>query len=387
MSVLNALSVSRRPAAAFVVVGLFWGCFAAYIPVIKAQLGASDGLFGALLLGSAVGLVSSMWLAPMADRMLRGRGMQVGVIALSLAWLIPGQITAPLVFAVSMAFVGLASGLLDVIMNARVSELEAEHNRPLMNANHGMFSLAYAAAALIVGITREVGLPPVPVFAGFGLFCALLIPFVRMDVAVVAAAEGDSGRYPLWPIMLCGGIVLVAFMSEATVEAWSALHVERTLGGGAAEGAFGPAMLGLTMAAGRFSGQMLAERLREINVVITAALIAATGAIIAAFAATPVAAYVGFGVLGLGVSVIGPLALALVGKLVAPHLRTEAISRVAVIGFSGFFFAPVLMGQMSQAFGLRVAFAGVAGLLILAVPLALLAARQPHQLRAEQARI
>ncbi|MFT5626477.1 MAG: hypothetical protein ACI8Z0_002987, partial [Lentimonas sp.] len=44
MSVLNALYISRRPAAAFVIVGLFWGCFAAYVPVIKDQLGASDGL-------------------------------------------------------------------------------------------------------------------------------------------------------------------------------------------------------------------------------------------------------------------------------------------------------------------------------------------------------
>ena len=77
----------------------------------------------------------------------------------------------------------------------------------------------------------------------------------------------------MWPILLCGGIVLIAFMSEATVEAWSALHVERTLGGGAAEGALGPAMLGLTMAFGRFSGQAVAERLREVHVLIGASIL------------------------------------------------------------------------------------------------------------------
>lgn len=375
MSVLNALVLSRRPAAAFVVVGLFWGCFAAHVPVIKAQLGASDALFGVLLLGSATGLVSSMWLAPRADRVLRGRGMQVGVVALSLVWLLPTQATVPLVFAATMALVGLASGLLDVVMNARVSELEARHSRPLMNANHAMFSVAYAAAALIVGMTREAGVPPTYVFAGLSVFCILLVPFIHMDVANVVAEDGYSGRYPLWPILLCGAIVLVAFMSEATVEAWSALHVERTLGGGAAEGALGPAMLGLTMAFGRFSGQVVAERFREVTVVIIAALISASGAIIAAVAPTPMMAYLGFGILGLGVSVIGPMGLALVGKLVAPHLRTEAISRVAVIGFSGFFFAPMLMGLLSEAFGLRVAFAAVAVLLVSAAPLAMAVSR------------
>ena len=377
MSILNALSVSRRPAAAFVVIGMFWGCFAAYVPVIKDQLGASDALFGTLLLGSATGLVSAMWLAPRADRILGARGMQVGAVALAVAWLLPGQVMNPWLFAVSMAFVGLCSGLLDVIMNARVSELEAKHNRPLMNVNHAMFSVAYVVGAVLVSFTREAGLPPLPVFAGFGVVALLMLPLMRMEVTYVAADEGYAGRYPLWPIALCGAIVLVAFMSEATVEAWSALHVERTLGGGAAEGALGPAMLGLTMAIGRFSGQAVAERMREVTILLGASVMAATGAVIAALAPTPVVAYVGFGVLGLGVSVIGPIGLALVGKLVAPHLRTEAISRTAVIGFSGFFFAPMLMGLMSEAFGLRMAFLGVAVLLLSAVPLAFLIKRQP----------
>ncbi len=385
MSVLNALSVSRRPAAAFVVVGVFWGCFAAHVPVIKAQLGANDAVFGLLLLGSATGLVSAMWLAPRADRVLGGRGMQVGVVFLSLAWLLPGWMTLPLLFAATMALVGLASGLLDVVMNARVSELEAKHDRPLMNANHAMFSVAYAAAAIVVSVTREMGLPPTPVFAAFSVLCILMVPFMRMDVTYVAAEDGYAGRYPLWPIVLCGAIVLVAFMSEATVEAWSALHVERTLGGGAAEGALGPAMLGLTMAVGRFSGQAIAERYREVVVVVVASLISASGAVIAAVAPTPLIAYLGFGILGLGVSVIGPMGLALVGKLVAPHLRTEAISRVAVIGFSGFFFAPMLMGLMSEAFGLRVAFAAVALLLISAVPLAMAVSRLAPTGRAKMA--
>ena len=50
-------------------------------------------------------------------------------------------------------------------------------------------------------------------------------------------------------------------MTEATVETWSALHIERSLQGRAAEGAMGPAMLGLTMAIGRFSGQAVSPRL------------------------------------------------------------------------------------------------------------------------------
>jgi hypothetical protein len=61
MYFLQALSLSRRPAVAFVIVGLFWGCFAAYVPEVKARLGVNDATFGLLLLCNALGLVSSMF--------------------------------------------------------------------------------------------------------------------------------------------------------------------------------------------------------------------------------------------------------------------------------------------------------------------------------------
>jgi len=383
MSVLNALYLSRRPAAAFVVVGVFWGCFAALVPVYKANLGVNDAVFGTLLLGSALGLVSSMFLAPRADKILGANAMRFGIVALSLAWFLPAQATVPFMFGLMMGAVGMASGLLDVVMNARVSELEAKHDKPLMNANHAMFSVAYGTAALITGFAREAGFAPTYIIAGFSCFCILLVPFMKMDVATVDADdEAKAASYPLWPIVVCGLVTLAAFMTEATVEAWSALHIERTLSGGAKEGALGPAMLGFTMAFGRFSGQAVSERLNDTTVVIGGAIIAAIGTTLAAVAPNPLTAQIGFGIFGLGVSVIGPIGIAMVGRLVRPHLRTEAISRVAVIGFSGFFFAPMLMGLVSEAFGLRIAFVCVAAIILCAIPLVLVAARMPRHSKA-----
>ena len=131
----------------------------------------------------------------------------------------------------------------------------------------------------------------------------------------------------------------------------------------------GPAMLGITMAIGRFSGQALSGRWPELTVILFATVLSGLGAMIAAVAPAPFVAYIGFGTLGLGVSVIAPLALAIAGKMVRPQQRTKAISRVAVIGFAGFFLAPVLMGGISELFGLRWAFVGVAVLLVGLFPL------------------
>ena len=98
-----------------------------------------------------------------------------------------------------------------------------------------------------------------------------------MPPRYAASGAGTGGRYPIKPIILCGLIVLVAFMTEATVETWSALHIERSLQGRAAEGAMGPAMLGLTMAIGRFSGQAVSQIFSETKVIILATLVAAAG--------------------------------------------------------------------------------------------------------------
>jgi MFS family permease len=248
-----------------------------------------------------------------------------------------------------------------------------------MNANHGMFSIAYALSAMATGLAREAGFSAAAIFTALALLVALLSLGMRTEVTPVSEAERRAVRLPWAIVLLCGGIVLTAFFVEAVVESWSALHIERTLDGRAAEGAFGPAILGLTMALGRFLGQAITGRFDDVSIITLGAVMACTGAFLAAIAGGPLLAYIGFGIIGLGVSVVGPMALALVGRLVPPAHRTSAVAWVNVMGFAAFLLAPIVMGQVSDAYGLRVAFAVVGGLALIAPILALL-------LRSRQAR-
>jgi MFS family permease len=377
MSIFSALRLSRAPVAAFMAVGFTWGCIAAMAPVLKARIGVDDATFGLILLGTSIGLTTTLYVAPRWDRALKRWALPAGTILLAAGALLPAvAYTVPLLFVVLMILGGV-SGLTDVVMNSRVSEAEVRTSRSLMNVNHAMFSVAYAISALLTGAMREAGWTPEMIFPVTAVLILCTAPFQFMAVEAPSEGEGAAPRLPVGLIVFCGLIVLIAFMSEATVEAWSALHIERTLGGGAAQGAFGPAMLGLTMAVGRFSGQAVAARLSEIAVIQIAAGLAIVGVLIAAAAPTPAVAYAGFGLMGLGISVIGPMGLALTGRLAAPRLRTAAIARVAVIGFLGFFIAPALMGLGAQAFGLRWAFASVALLLLLIWPLTRFAQQSP----------
>jgi MFS family permease len=92
-------------------------------------------------------------------------------------------------------------------------------------------------------------------------------------------------------------------------------------------------------------------------------------------------AYLGFALLGLGVSVLVPLAYAHVGARVSDASRTTAIARISVIGYAGFFIGPPMMGGISEAAGLAWSFAAVAATL-LTITLILapaLARRDPRQ--------
>ena len=157
-------------------------------------------------------------------------------------------------------------------------------------------------------------------------------------------------------VWLAGLVFLVGFLTEQAVEGWSALHVERTLGGRPAEGALGPAILGLTMGFGRLFGQLLAARSSDTLMIALACVMSAIGVTLAALAPSIPVAYIGFGILGLGISVVVPLSMALVGRVVPEDQRVAAIGRASVIGYGAFLVGPSLMGVTSDLFGLRAAF-------------------------------
>ena len=176
--------------------------------------------------------------------------------------------------------------------------------------------------------------------------------------------------------VLGGGIVLIAFMTENAAENWSALHIEKTLGGSPEEGALGPAMLALTMGFARLGGQWLAGRVNPFTLLRVGAVVAAIGAGIASQAGSPLGAYLGFFVMGIGASVLAPTAFSLVGQLSPPEARARAVARATLLGYFGYFFGPPLLGLIAGSFGLRAAFLWAACLVGVIFLLAPLLARQ-----------
>ena len=172
-----------------------------------------------------------------------------------------------------------------------------------------------------------------------------------------------------------GGIVLIAFLTENAAENWSALHIEKTLGGSPQEGAMGPAALALTMGFARLVGQGFAARVNPVRLLCGGAVLSAVGALVAAFATSPAMAYAGFIVMGVGSSVVAPTAFSLVGQYADPAARARAVARATLYGYFGYFFGPPILGLIAGQFGLRMAFVFAACMLLTVLVLAPLLAR------------
>ncbi|MDP4034323.1 MAG: MFS transporter [Pseudorhodobacter sp.] len=369
----SILRTARPALATFAAMGVLWGSFAAVLPDTKTMLGVDEATLGLLMLAAPVAAVAAMLLAPGVGTALGRLALPLATLAMALAFAVPGQAGALWIFALALAGCGATTGMLDVLMNARVANLENDRGTHLMNLCHAAYSLGYAGGAIATGLARGAGWSPAAVLGSAALIAAgLALLAVERDGRIVGLKRRKGISVTgLGPVPLIGGaVVLIAFLSENSVENWSALHIEKTLGGTATEGSMGPAVLALTMGVARLAGQGLLTRIGTRRLLTGGAVLAAFGALIAAAATGPAMAYGGFIIMGLGSSVIAPTAFSLVGQMAEPQARARAVARATLLGYFGYFFGPPTLGFIAGAFGLRAAFGFAACTLLVVLALA-----------------
>lgn len=370
------LHLSRGPASAFAAMAFFWGAFAALAPALKDGAGLSDGGFGLALLAATGAAVAAMAVAPAVAARTGPRGLPASVVAVGVTMGGLGLVDGPVGFTLWLALACAGMGLMDVLMNAQVSRLEAASGRTLMNLNHGLYSLVYAPVAVAAGVARWAGASPEAIFAALGLGTVGLAVLSRRGIGLSAEHHRAERRPvpPGWALLApAGAIVCLAFLAEQAAEGWSALHLERGQAAGPAASAVGPALLGLTMGVGRLGGQVAAQVWSHRMLLAAGASLAAAGAALAAWAPVLPLAYLGFAALGLGLSTIVPTTFAWVGARLGAGAREGAIARLSIVGYAGFFFGPPAMGGVAELAGLDAAFTLVAVLLV-AIPAVLLPA-------------
>lgn len=379
MPFLSTLRAARPVMASFAAMGVLWGTFAADLPDLKTMLGIDESRLGLLLFMSPIAAVLAMLVSPAIAAALGRVALPVITLVMAAAFALPGQVPVWWMFPLAMLGCGASTGATDVLMNARVSALEAERGLPLMNLCHAAYSFGYAGGAMLTGVLRSAHWAPGAVMAAMAVLAGVIALAAyeadgRIDGLHRPRGAGAAGLG--WVPVIGGAVVLAAFMTENAAESWSALHIEKTLGGSPALGSMGPATLALTMGVSRLVGQGMAHRVAPLRLLMTGAVVAACGALIAALAVSPAMAYAGFIVMGVGASVIAPTAFSLVGSLAATEARARAVARSTLLGYFGYFIGPPTIGLIAGSFGLRFAFVFAALILVAVLALAPVLVRQ-----------
>lgn len=342
-------------AAVFFLNGFGFANLVPRLAEVKLGLGLGEAAFGVALLGLAGGALLAM---PLTGALCARLGSR-SVTATALFLFAPAPILlalAPSLPALAGAFLalGVAAGALDVAMNAQGVAVEQGYPRPIMSSLHGMFSLGAMTGALTAGAVAVLGLdllPHLAMVAGLllavgSVACPAMLP-ARFD----ASGAGPAFALPTRGLLVLGGIAFCALLAEGAVADWSAIYMHESLGAGTELAAAAFATFSVTMAAGRFLGDRLVARLGPGLVARAGALLAAAGLAGALVVGHPLAAILGFGLIGAGIACTFPIVLSAAarsGELPAGH----AIAAVCTLGYFGFLVGPPTIGLVAELTGL-----------------------------------
>jgi MFS family permease len=342
----------------FFVNGVVLASWVPHIPAVKAAHALSDGALGAVLLCLALGAVLALPLAGWLTGRV-GSHRSTACAALGLCVALPLTVVSPSVALLSLSLVllGACNGMLDVSMNAQAVAIEARYRRPIMSSFHGFFGLGGFAGAALAGGAMALGIGGARHVVAMAFLCGLAVEYARRRFLSSPAERQGPGFVFVTPSRALLGLGILAFcalLAEGAMADWSAVYLRDVLGTRAAVAALGFAAFSLTMAGGRFAGDLLVARLGRTRLLRGSSAIAAGGLGAALLIGQPTAAVIGFGVVGLGISNAVPVLFGVAGSTpgVAPGM---ALAAVATTGYFGFLAGPALIGLAAEMAGLPAA--------------------------------
>jgi MFS family permease len=368
----------------FTLNGVIFGSWASRVPALAEQIGAAEGALGLALLGASVGMIAA---ALITGRLAAAYGARLvlGVSTLASAAAVPllGLAPSPLALGLALVALGACVGAFDVAMNIAAVTVIRSTGRPLMPVFHAAFSFGGLIGAVGAALAVTTGLKPFGHLAIVGAVVALvLVVFARQvpnEARPVAEEVQVRGHAPfrrpvLW---LLAGVALFSAVAEGASADWSALFAADYRGMGEAAAAFVYGAFSIAMAITRLFGEWAQRRVGAHRLLVFGALLGGGGLVLTA--ATPVTwvTFLGFGLAGVGLAYMFPIALDLAaasGRRADGTGGERELSFVTAIAYSGFLAGPPLVGGIAHLSDLAVAL-GVAGVIACVIAPTALAAR------------
>jgi predicted MFS family arabinose efflux permease len=365
-------------ALAFFVLGALGATWASRLPLIKQQDHLSTQRLSLALLALPIGVITATRCIAILTRHLSGaRQVRLGIIGASCALIALGATRNFAIVAALLFLQGICMGIWDVAMNTLAVVVQRGYGRSVLSGLHGAYSVGLVAGGLVGAAAADAKLAPTAHFAiaGLAFSCAALFGMrgfpAGSSVFENAAVEDSEGVRPVGrqtvAILAIGVIIFCSFFAEGGVDNWSAVFLHQVRGASLGLAPLGASLCGVGMAAARFRGDAVISRAGPQRTLICASIMACTGMTIAATVPQLVVSLLGFGLFGVGVAALAPVAFTLAGD-VGGAQPSWAIARVAAFGYVGVLTSPAAIGQIAGRVGFVEAFLLAASLLLIIIP-------------------
>lgn len=343
--------------AAFFIVGVGYSTWAALVPYVKSRLALDEAQLGLLLLCIGVGsLVSMPFTGPLTGRFGCRRVLLASTPLYLLLLPLLASLQSPWAMAVCLFVFGASIGMMDVALNIQAVFVEQAAGRALMSGFHGLYSVGGFCGAGGMALLLGAGLSPLG--AALAVGAAMLGVLALWGWHFLPYGAGSGGRLFVVPrgvVLLIGVLCFIMYLSEGTVLDWGALFMVTERGTETARAGLAFALFSIAMTLGRLFGDRVVEALGDARVLLYGSLCGAAGfGLVTAFPSAWTA-FLGFAVVGLGVSNIVPVLFSATARQSIMPLGM-AVSAVTTIGYAGVLAGPALMGFVAHASSLTVIF-------------------------------
>lgn len=341
----------------------------ARLPRIQELYSIDNSLVGLTLLASSVGALFAMpftgWL------IIKNGSRRIGIVSVvSYCCLLPFIPIMPSFFGLLFLFflLGVSAGMLDVSMNSQAVMVEQHVGKPIMTSFHALFSIGMMVGALAGSFFTKLGVGLLAHFTIISLLCLIPI-FLSVKHLVNDKPEAKKTAEPLFrlPNGAMVSIGLIAFccmLGEGAMADWSTNYMEVITKADPALAPIGLFAFALAMTIGRLIGDAARTKFGDRKLIIICGVISTVGLCLAIAVINPFVAISGFFIVGLGLSVVVPVAYSIAGnsKDLPPGV---ALAMVTTVGYSGFLFGPPIIGFIADWQNLRIALAVVGLLFVL----------------------
>ncbi len=350
----------------FLLNGLILGSWAARIPAIKERLDLGEAALGLALglvaVGALVAMPVSGWLSARGGSR---RTTRLAFVACCLALPLPALAPSYALLLPAALLIGAGNGSLDVAMNAHGVAVERRHESPILSSFHAAFSCGALIGAGIGAVAAGADVDVRWHFLGVAAV-ALVVGLIASRSFLPAAADHageEAGPLLAWPpraLWAVGAIGFCALVVEGATADWSAVYVRESLDASAGVAALAFAAFSATMTLGRLVGDKLTTAWGAEALIRRGGLLSAAGVAGALLIADPIAATLGFALVGFGIAAIVPVVFRAASEVdgVAPGV---GIAAAATTGYFGFLVAPPIIGGVAEVTSLPLAL----GLLVL----------------------